>query len=145
MANAQHVAAESVAAFLAWASSKTDDDFREYIHRGCLNRTDIAKECGFGTSAVRQNPALKAELSLLEDNLRARGVLPATAVGEEATRTVQKQRDTQAGQRKRDGQRLNNLEQENASLRAELSSAKSMLERYQLMAQFMDETGRIPR
>ena len=145
MANGQQIAAENVAAFLAWASSKTDDDFREYIHRGGLNRTDIAKECGFGTSAVRQNPALKAQLSLLEASLRARGVLPPAAISDGATPTAQKQRDAQAGQRKRDGQRLNNLEQENAALRAELSSAKSMLERYRLMTEFMDETGRIPR
>lgn len=51
MANGQQVAEQNLAAFIAWASSKSDDDFREYVHRGKLKRSEIASECGFGKSA----------------------------------------------------------------------------------------------
>lgn len=145
MANGQQVAAENVAAFRAWASSKGDDDFREYVHRGRLKRTEIAAECGFGTSALVQNPALKAELQFLEDTLRQRGVLPSAIAEDRDVPTKPKLRDDQAGQRRRDVQRLNNLEQENAALRAELQQAKATLERNRLLNEFMDSTGRIPR
>lgn len=143
MANGQQMAGANLAAFRAWAQSKSDYDFREYVHRGQLKRADISAECGFGKSALVQNPAIKAELEELEEALRKRGVLP---VGSLVTGTGKPViRDAQAKQNRLDAQRLDRLEQENASLRAELGKAKSMLERFQLMAAFLDETGRMPR
>ncbi|TXH92248.1 MAG: hypothetical protein E6Q71_01270 [Pseudomonas sp.] len=140
MANGQQIAEQNHAAFLAWASSKSDDDFREYVHRGKLKRAEIASECGFGKSALVQNPAIRNALEALEDALRSRGVLPSLTVPAELP-----ERDREARQRRQDSQRLNSLEQENAALRAELTQAKAMLDRYKLMAAFMEETGRLPR
>jgi hypothetical protein len=54
-------------------------------------------------------------------------------------------RDPETRKRRHDSQRLNALEQENAALRAELTQAKAMLDRYKLLTSFMDETGRLPR
>ncbi|MFG0339730.1 VPA1267 family protein [Pseudomonas sp. zjy_13] len=146
MANGQQIAEENLAAFLAWVASKSDLDFREYVHRGKLKRSEIATECGFGKSALTQNPAIRTALENLETELRAVGVLPllvgSLPPGMKAELPL---RDTGAKQRRQDGQRLNSLEQENAALRAELSAAKRMLERHTLMNEFLEETGRMPR
>ncbi len=45
----------------------------------------------------------------------------------------------------RDAERLKRLEQENASLRAELIEVKSALSRYALLQDALAETGRLPR
>lgn len=34
MASGRQVAEENHASFVAWLSSKSDDDFREYVHQG---------------------------------------------------------------------------------------------------------------
>lgn len=146
MANGQQIAEENLAAFLAWTSSKTDLDFREYVHRGKLKRSEIATECGFGKSALTQNPAIRLALENLETELRAAGVLPIMETSLPAgQRAEPAQRDPNAKQRQRDGQRLNSLEQENAALRAELQAAKQMLDRHALITEFLEETGRMPR
>lgn len=145
MASGQQRGGDNLAAFRAWAQSKSDDDFREYVYRGQLKRAEIFAECGFGRSALAQNPTIKAELEELEGALRKRGVLPATGGASDEVIHQPVMRDRQAKQHRQQSQRLNSLEQENASLRAELSEAKSMLERCKLMAEFLDETGRMPR
>lgn len=145
MANGQQAAEQNLAAFIAWASSKSDDDFREYVHRGKLKRSEIASECGFGKSALVQNPSIKNTLEKLEERLRGAGVLPPMNETIQLIRQGPPMRDRDAKQRRQDGQRLNSLEQENAALRAELAQAKAMLERYKLLSSFMEETGRLPR
>lgn len=143
MASGQQIAEQNFAVFVAWASLKSDDDFREYVHRDKLKRAEIAAECGFGKSALVQNPAIKSALKELEKGLRERGILPP--VNDSAMDAAPHVRDPEARQRRQDSQRLNALEQENAALRAELAQAKGMLDRYKLLASFMEETGRLPR
>jgi hypothetical protein len=145
LANGQQVAEQNLVSFLAWVTSKRDNDFREYVHRGKLNRSEIAAECGFGKSALLQNPSIRSSLEALEERLRAAGVLPPLVVSPQQTHEDPPIRDRDARQRRQDGQRLNSLEQDNAALRAELAQAKAMLERYKLLASFMEETGRLPR
>lgn len=143
MANGQQAAEQNYSAFLAWTSSKSDEDFREYVHRGKLKRAEIASECGFGKSALVQNPAIKLALEELEEALRGRGVLPSQS--NTPAKSEPPLRDKDAKQRRQDSQRLNALELENASLRAELTKAKAVLDRYRLLSSFMEETGRLPR
>ncbi|PVZ40553.1 VPA1267 family protein [Pseudomonas sp. CC120222-01a] len=146
MANGQQIAEENHAAFLAWSTSKSDSDFREYVHRGKLKRSEIATECGFGKSALTQNPAIRSALENLEKELRAAGVLPPLVASLPAGQKPEPAlRDADAKQRRQDGQRLNSLEQENAALRAELQAAKQMLDRHALITEFLEETGRMPR
>lgn len=146
MANGQQIAEENLAAFLAWSTSKSDGDFLEYVHRGKLKRSEIAAECGFGKSALTQNPAIRQALETLENELRAAGVLAPLVASLPAGQKVEAPlRDGDAKQRRQDRQRLNSLEQENAALRAELQAAKQMLTRYTLMTEFLEETGRMPR
>lgn len=146
MANGQQIAEENLAAFLAWSTSKSDGDFKEYVHRGKLNRSEIATECGFGKSALTQNPAIRSALENLEGELRAAGILPPMMASLPAGQRLEPAlRDSDAKQRRQDGQRLNSLEQENAALRAELQAAKQMLDRHALISEFLEETGRMPR
>ncbi|MNE26431.1 hypothetical protein D3C76_1018400 [compost metagenome] len=145
MANGQHIAKQNFAAFLAWSVSKTDDDFRKYVHKCKLKRSEIASECRFARSVLIQNPAIKNALETLEQRLRTVGVLPTSEPVLKARTQAPTIHDREPSNRQHDSKRLNRLEQENAALRAELSEAKRMLERFKLMSEFMAETGRMPR
>ncbi|SDU28096.1 hypothetical protein SAMN05216296_2825 [Pseudomonas pohangensis] len=145
MVSGQQKAEQNLATFIAWFVSKSDDDFREYAHRGRLNRKEIAAECGFGKSALGQNPSIKKALEELEDRLRGTGVLLPPVAAAQPLQEEPPMRDREAKQRRNDGKRLNALEQENAALSAELAEAKSMLKQYNLLSSFMQETGRLPR
>lgn len=145
MASGQQIAEQNLAAFIAWSVSKSDDDFREYVHMDKLKRSEIAAECGFGKSALVQNPSIKSALEALEERLRGAGVLPPLVADTQLLNEDPPMRDKEAKQRRNDGQRLNALEQENAALRAELAEAKAMLKQYNLLSSFMQETGRLPR
>ena len=145
MASGQQIAEQNLAAFIAWSVSKSDDDLREYVHRDKLKRSEIAAECGFGKSALVQNPSIKSALEALEERLRGAGVLPPLVADTQLLNEDPPMRDKEAKQRRNDGQRLNALEQENAALRAELAEAKAMLKQYNLLSSFMQETGRLPR
>ena len=60
MANGQEKARENLVAFQRWAATKTDDDLKQIVFRGQLNRGEVANAIGIGKSAVRQNPAIKS-------------------------------------------------------------------------------------
>lgn len=139
MANGKQSGEHNVETFRSWIAGKRDEDFRQYEYRGQLSRTEIAKECEFGKSALIQNPTIKKELEELEDRLRATGVLPVleasqpgqTIIGSNSTRG--------------EDERKKRLEAENAMLRAELEQKNKLLKRFGLMEKFMTETLRMPR
>jgi hypothetical protein len=58
-----------------WKATQTDDDFKQIVFRGQLNRIEVAKGIGCGNPALNQNPALRKALKALEDNLREKGML----------------------------------------------------------------------
>lgn len=146
MANGQQVAEENFRKFTAWAASKIDDDFRNMAARGVLSRTDIAAECDFAKSALTQNPRIKKALGLLEDGLREKGVLPPlvndSPVGESPEIRM---RQPDPARHAIDLNRLSRLEQDNASLRAEVVELKRLLGRFAVLQQALAETGRLPR
>lgn len=145
MASGQQLAEENVHRFETWVASKTDDDLRSMCVRGVLSRSDIAAECGFSKSALSQNPRIKERLRALEQTLRERGVLPSLAPVTEGdgAQVPLRQPGGQAGAR--DAERLKRLEQENASLRAELAEVKRALSRFAVLQEILSETGRLPR
>lgn len=145
MASGQQIAEENVRKFVAWAASKTDSEFRSMAIRGVLSRSEIAKECGFAKSALSQNPRIRESLRDLEEQLRTRGILPS-AVEESPEVALQGMPQLGSGQGgSRDAERLKRLEQENASLRAELDQVKRLLARYTVLQEVLAETGRLPR
>lgn len=130
-------------AIATWAASKTDDDFRQMVFRGSLNRSDIVKECGFARSVLTQNPRVKAFLEALEHDLRSRSVLPP--LEEKAPDSGLPMRPAGSGKAVMNEQRLKHLEEQNAALKAENKDMKEKLARYGLLEEALAETGRIPR
>lgn len=145
MASGQQLAEENVNKFLVWVTSKTDDDFRSMALRGVLSRTDIAAECGFAKSVLSQNPRIRGSLKELEEQLRGRGVLPKPAAEATGSPLEPRTRQAEGVGSARDAERLKRLEQENASLRAELAEVKRALARYAVLQDALAETGRLPR
>jgi len=152
MASGRQLAEENWLTFQIWSLGKTDEQYRQMVHRGTLSRSEIAAECGFSKSVLLQNPKIREALKGIEDELRARGVLPAlvqreTEVPGEAVAVSS--RPTRAAV---DAERLKRLEQENASLRLENDQLRTdkfqlqqRLTRYAVLAAALDETGRVPR
>lgn len=139
--NGQEKADQSYEAFRKWAASRTDADFREIVRGAQLNRGEICRECGFGRSALTQNPRIKEALFHLEDDLRERGVLPwqQAPVSEPPMRA--KGQMVAAS----DAERLRKLEAEVAGLRAALDEARDRLARYQVIEGVLSESGRLIR
>lgn len=143
--NGQQLSEQNFVAFNTWLASKTDSDFRQLVNRGVLSRKEIAIECGFSTSALNQNPRIKAALKAAEHALRERGVLPAIAEKSPEQPAGSLMREVGKQKLGLDAERLRRLEQENASLRAENGELKRQLERYTVIREALSFTGRVPR
>lgn len=145
MANGQQKAQQNLQAFEVWKATQTDDDFKQIAFRGQLSRIEIAKAIGCGKSALNQNPALKKALNGLEDELRARGVLPLLT--ESAKKNVDKPRayDNTANRRLLDAKRLSSMEAENIELKAKVKALESKLERFGELSETLAEMGFMPR
>jgi hypothetical protein len=134
MANGRQIATQNIESFLAWMASTTDDDFKQIIFRGKLNRNEVAKGCGFSKSVLLQNPKVKEMLSNLEGSLRKRGVLPDLSdVGQSKlinTKTYNKSYSKNI----KDSKRVANLEQKVIELEAKLK-------RYQELAEVITDMG----
>ena len=76
MANGPQRAQQNLEAFEVWQATQTDDDFKQIVFKGKLNRIEVAKGVGCGKSALNQNPTLRKALKALEDKLRDIGILP---------------------------------------------------------------------
>lgn len=145
MANGQQLAEQYFQVFSAWIASKTDDDFRAIAFRGVLSRTEIIKECGFSKSVLDQNKRVKASLGKLEDGLRKRGVLPPAVEPATAAAATILMREPGRLRGAQEADRLRRLEQENASLKAELAEVKRVLAKYVVLRDALALTGRLPR
>lgn len=134
----------NLATFKAWASSKSDADFRDMVSRGGLSRTEIFKECGFARSVLTQNELVAGALAELEVSLRNRGVLPARAssTSDASSVSVVVKKEVAPGQLL---ERLSRLEQENASLRAEARELRRQLSKFAVLQETLEATGRLPR
>ena len=145
MASGRQLGEQNYQTFVAWMAGKTDEEFRSMESRGVLSRKEIAIECGFAKSALDQNPAIKASLSELERSLRSRGVLPLPAEQNCDVGALPVQRERDASRSSIEAERLRRLEQENASLRAEVSELKRIVEQYAVLRDALALSGRVPR
>ena len=134
----------NLATFKAWASSKSDADFRDMVFRGALSRTEIFKECGFARSVLTQNELVAGALAELEASLRERGVLPtrASSTPDGSGVSVVVKKEAASAQLL---ERLSRLEQENASLRAETRELRRQLSKFAVLQEVLEATGRLPR
>lgn len=138
--NGQDRAEQNFQAFKAWAATKSDADYREMVTKGQLSRAEICRECGFGRSALVQNPRIKDALYTLEESLRSRGVLPLKTQSD-----VTPLRQKGQLQAATDAERLRKLEAEVAGLRAEKTELQRRLRRFESIQALLAETGRLPR
>jgi hypothetical protein len=145
MASGRQLAEQNHETFVSWVVSKTDADFRSMVSRGVLSRKEIAKECGFAKSALDQNPRIKASLRELEDDLRRRGVLPPAVERDSSAPSDMLTREPGLQRAALDTDRLRRLEQENASLKAEIFELKRALEQHAVLREALAMTGRLPR
>lgn len=131
--------------FTQWIRERRSvNDWSDYIRSGKLNRTEIASECGFDRAAFRQNPALGKLLSDTEEELNASGFFTGPGdfpVSAENTTTVATKRLILAT--KNEEQRLKHLEEQNASLRAEVGVLRDKLTQYQMIDEHLAQTGRL--
>ncbi|MEZ9369652.1 VPA1267 family protein [Shewanella sp. 10N.286.51.B2] len=145
MANGQQKAQQNLDAFLEWEATQDDDDFKEIVRRGQLNRVEIAKAVGFGKSTLSQNPAVVKNLKRLEDCLRERGVLPPLTEAAKKETDKPKQYDNTANRKALDSKRLSALEAENIELKTKVKELKGKLERFGELSETLSEMGFMPR
>ena len=144
MSNGQERARQNLSAFQSWVATQTDDDFKQIVFRGQLNRGEVAKAIGIGKSALRQNPAIKSALENLEQSLRDRGVLPELTETAWAQRSEPKRYDPSVNQRAMESRRLSVLEQENIELKARVATLEAKLKRYGELSEVLTEFGVAP-
>lgn len=145
MASGQQKAAQNIKAFKAWQATQTDDDFKQIVRRGQLNRTELAKAIACGKSALTQNPALKEAIKALEDSLRERGILPEQTNEAKSESTKAKQYDNTANRSLLNSKRLSSLEAENLELKAKVKELEGKLERFGELSETLSEMGLMPR
>lgn len=157
MANGKQLAEQNLAIFIGWIASKNDTDFQKIIARGVLSRTEIARECGFAKSALNQNPRIKNSLHALEEQLRARAVLPPRAPlpdtevkgGTVTCRSEKSVSDQSTAERAaiegRESELLHRLQSESANQKAEITELRRRLSKYESLHQALASTGRMPR
>lgn len=145
MANGQQLAEQNFRVFCSWIETKSNDDFRQMVVRGGLSRREIAAQCGFSSSALNQNPRIKAALLAKELLLRESGVLPLREVDRVGDAPPASLIESRSAGRSLDAERLRRLELENAALRAENQELKRQLEKFVILREVLSSTGRLPR
>ncbi|WP_394243549.1 VPA1267 family protein [Vibrio astriarenae] len=145
MANGQQKAQQNLEAFEVWKATQTDDDFKQIVFRGQLNRNEVAKGIGCGKSALIQNPALKQALKALEIELRGKGVLPPLTDAAKKSEGKPQAYDNTANRKLRDSNRVSLLEAENIELKAEVKELEKRLERFGELSETLSEMGLMPR
>jgi tRNA(Phe) wybutosine-synthesizing methylase Tyw3 len=151
MASGKQIAAENIAKFNAWVEERRSaEDWKDYVRAGrMLNRTEIANECGFAKSVLRQNPTVKTILEVLEEELIDSGILSRNDNNEgsiEASqlsgRAIDQRIISINGKAE---QRIKVLEEQNAALKAEVMELRSKIKRFELIEKHLTETGRMVR
>jgi hypothetical protein len=145
MAGGQQKAQQNLEAFEVWKATQTDDDLRQIIYRGQLNRIEVAKGIGCGKSALNQNPALKEALKTLEDKLRDKGVLPPLTDTTKKDADKPKAYDSTAYHKLLDSKRVSSLGADNIALNAKIKELESRLERFGELSETLTEMGFMPR
>lgn len=138
--------AQNLVRFTRWANDReTSGDWADYVRQGKLNRSEIASECNFALSVLRQNPAVKAALETLETSLRERRLLGATpppecAAGDATNQFIDKRIMAAKGKAEA---RVKQLEEQNAALKAEVRDLKEQLRTYRHLDEHLCTTGRL--
>lgn len=143
--------------FEAWiAERRSSGDWSDYVHSGKLSRKDMAAECDFAVSVLRQNPAVRDALAKLEAELREAGVLsdgqdgaPGLCANELVGSSPVEVASSMAADARSASvaasaeKRIKAVEEKNASLLAEVQELRKKLKKYSLLDAHLGETGRL--
>lgn len=164
----RQVAAANLQKFTNWVAERTAaEDWQDYIRFGKLNRSEIARECEFALSVLRQNPAVKSALEALEADYLGLGVTQRKGkapdnpksglsdVADERLRTEEvpgtepvDQTDQAATTRilkakAKAEARVKDLQEKYATLKAENNELREQLQRFKHLDDHLCKTGRI--
>lgn len=142
--------AHNLIRFESWIAERDKaGDWPDYIRVDKLNRSEIAAECGFALSVVRQNPGVKEALAALEERLLALGLfgLPKIVQNPSAGHVAEASRLAVDGRilaaKGKAEQRVKVLEEQNATLRAEARDLREKLTRFSHLDAHLCATGRL--
>lgn len=134
----------SLQKFEAWIKDRdAANDWADYIRGAKLNRTEVASECGFGTPAFRQNPAISQALEALEARLRASGMTATVNRASHDAATVQAADLRILSEKASAEKRVKSVEEQNAALKAENRDLCEQLKKYKLLEEHLSTTGRL--
>lgn len=145
----QQIAKENLYKFQSWiAEREAANDWQDYLRGDKLNRSEIAAECGFALSVLRQNPAVKEALQALEARLEVLGVIqPLKSIPEasdEGVIAAEKVIDKRIMAAKGKAEaRVKALEEQNAALKAEVTDLRERLRRFEHLDDHLGRTGRL--
>lgn len=145
MASGQQKARQNLNAFQAWAATQSDEDFKQIVYRGQLNRGEIAKAIGCGKSALNQNPLLREALKDVEDKLRGKGIIPKLTEAAKAKEGKPREYDSTASKKSIESKRLAIVEAENLELKAKVMELENHLKRFGELSETLVEMGFMPR
>lgn len=145
----QQIAKANLLKFQSWiAEREAANDWNEYLRGDKLNRSEIAAECGFALSVLRQNPAVKGALQDLEARLDVFGVAQSLGTAPRSFHTETNAEDKVIERRvmAAKGQaeaRVKMLEEQNAALKAEVAGLRERLRRFEHLDDHLCRTGRL--
>lgn len=144
----QQIAKANLKKFQQWVIQRDlSNDWHSYLRGDKLNRSEIASECCFALSVLRQNPAVKDALESLENRLRESGIIVevrqndiSIEPSESAELTVDKRATAEKAVL---DARIKQLEEQNASLRAEVHNLRDQIVRFKHLDDHLSKTGRL--
>lgn len=135
--------AENARAFRTWVDERDRaGDWEGYVRRGQLNRSEIAKECCFALSSFRSNAGLKRALEETEERLERSGVF-AKSKSSADSNAIQVVNQRVMIAKNHADQRVKALEEQNATLRAEVYELREQLKRFKHLDDHLSKTGRL--
>lgn len=142
------LAKENLRKFQSWITERESaNDWHDYLRGDKLNRSEIAAECCFALSVLRQNPAVKNALEALEERLTTLGITQSLkaardASNEAAAAEIVIDKRIMAAKGRAEA-RVKALEEQNASLKAEVASLRDRLRRFEHLDDHLGRTGRL--
>ena len=144
----QQIAKSNLLKFQKWVIQRDlANDWISYLRGEKLNRSEIASECCFSLSVLRQNPAIKDALESLEKRLRESGIIV-----EDRSNSISLETEVSAGltvdrrvmaEKSISDKRIKELEGQNASLRAEIHDLRDQISRFKQLDDHLSKTGRL--
>ena len=134
---------ENVKKLIKWYRGSNENDIKEFMRRGAINKTAIAKELGFSKSTFGSNKRLKKVLSIIDASISS----GSNKIGANYPNTMRSVSDSIENSKLINelNKRVLELEHVNASLKVQVLDLKSKLKNLKYLDDYLDENGRIPR